>query len=362
MKLFKCQSCGQSIYFENRFCENCGHALGYFPDRGLLTAVEPDGDDWIALTPRHPRVKFCANIKDDVCNWLIPVHQGERFCTACRFNRLIPDLSQENNLAYWRRMEFAKHRLFYTLLALQLPLKNRVDDPEHGLVFDFVADDPATSDATTLTGHNEGVIVINLNEADNAKREAIRSAMHEPYRTLLGHFRHEIGHYFWSILVRDGGDLDAFRAVFGDERADYGAALASYYATGAAEGWQSDFITAYATSHPWEDFAETWAHYLHIIDTLETASAFGLRIHPQDANDHTLHADITFDPHHGASMGPIIKAWLPLTFALNNLNRSMGQEDLYPFILTEKIVRKLQFIQNIIQRNQPVPMTHRRFR
>jgi hypothetical protein len=354
MKFFKCQSCGQSIYFENRFCENCGHALGYLPEASALTAVEPDGEDWIALTPRRPKVRFCANIKPDVCNWLIPAGQSEAFCTACRHNRLIPDLSQGDNLNLWRRMEVAKHRLFYTLLALQLPLKNRVDDPEHGLAFDFPSDDPTVSGPPSLTGHDEGVIVINMNEADDAKREQLRLEMHEPYRTLLGHFRHEIGHYYWNLLVRDGGKLAQCRAVFGDDRADYAEALKRHYEHGAPQDWQTNFISSYATSHPWEDFAETWAHYLHIIDTLETASAFGLRIHPAGTNNNVLNADLNFDPYHAASVDTIMKAWLPLTFAMNNLNRSMGQADLYPFILTKNVIKKLQFIQDIIRGDRAI--------
>jgi hypothetical protein len=91
---------------------------------------------------------------------------------------------------------------------------------------------------------------------------------------LLGHFRHEVGHYFWDRLVAtDPHQLEEFRVLFGDDRQDYGEALKRHYDEGAPANWQDTYISMYATMHPWEDFAETWAHYLHIVDTLETAGA-----------------------------------------------------------------------------------------
>jgi hypothetical protein len=348
MKLFKCQACGQDVYFENRFCGACGHALGYLPRAGVMMAVEPQGEHWRAIGGKRQRLRYCANVVPDACNWLIPADQEEEFCAACRHNRTIPDLSVEVNLERWKKMEFAKHRLFYTLIELDLPLKDLKEDPEHGLAFDFLADDPEKK-SSVLTGHDAGLITINLNEADDAIREKLRTAMHEPYRTLLGHFRHEVGHHFWDILVRDAGRAEQCREIFGDERQDYGEALKRHYGHGAPADWRNSFISAYATAHPWEDFAETWAHYLHIIDTLETASSFGLRIHPASTRNKALHADIDFNPHYAASLRQIIDAWLPLTFAVNSLNRSMGHADLYPFILSEPVVKKLEFIHDIVQ-------------
>jgi hypothetical protein len=278
MRLFKCQACGQAIYFENRFCGSCGLSLGYLPVTGELAALEPEGDHFVALTRKRPMVRYCENIRFDACNWVIAADNGSKFCLACRHNRTIPDLSITENLFRWQQMEIAKHRLFYTLIVLKLPLNNLTDDPEHGLAFDFLLEGP--EEAIVLTGHDAGLITINLKEADDAYRETLRNSMGEPYRTLLGHFRHEVGHYFWDKLVRDAGRLQECRTVFGDERADYSEALENYYAQGPLPDWQGGFISAYATAHPWEDFAETWAHYLHIVDTLETASTFGLRIHP----------------------------------------------------------------------------------
>jgi len=174
-------------------------------------------------------------------------------------------------------------------------------------------------------------------------REEVRTAMGEPYRTLLGHFRHEVGHYFWDRLVEnDAPILEGFRALFGDERQDYGEALTRYYAEGPPANWQNDFVSLYAASHPWEDFAETWAHYLHIVDTLETAAVFGLKVKPRRAKG-ALAAAIDFDPYR-ADMEKLIDAWLPVEFATNNLNRSMGLTDLYPFLLSPRVIDKLSFV------------------
>ncbi len=234
------------------------------------------------------------------------------------------------------------------MLQLKLPLVNRVDDPQHGLVFDFLADPPKAEVPKVLTGHDEGLITIALAEADDAEREKRRVAMGEPYRTLLGHFRHEVGHYYWDCLVRDEGRLDACRAVFGDDSVDYGEALQKHYKEGVPPDWQEHFVSAYATTHPWEDFAETWAHYLHIIDTLEMAGAFGIEVHPGVAPHTVLDADIDVNPYKTGGIDSIIAAWLPLTFAANNLNRCMGASDLYPFVLSPPVIRKLGFIHDLV--------------
>jgi hypothetical protein len=256
----------------------------------------------------------------------------------------------EQNLIRWRRLEAAKRRLFYTLTKLHLPLSTRPQDPQ-GLAFDFLADlsENRSNGPSVLTGHDNGLITINIAEADDAERERQRHSMGEPYRTLLGHFRHEIGHYFWNVLVRNDPSLDPFRQVFGDERQDYGQALQAHYANGPKKNWQEEYVSAYAGSHPWEDFAETWAHYLHIIDTLETANAFGMRVRPKISRGPDLMAEINFDPHQERNLNRLITAWLPLTFAVNSLNRSMGQPDLYPFVLSPAVIAKLAFIHERIQ-------------
>ena len=357
MKLFACQACGQLLLFENTKCERCGHQLGYLPDRNVVSAIEADGDVWKPLAGAKRRFRYCENALHGACNWLVPVESAERFCLACRHNNTIPDLDQTPNLARWQTLETAKHRMFYSLVRLGLPLRNREDDPDHGLEFDFLGD--KTGAPRVLTGHDGGRITISLTETDPAEREKMRVAMGEQYRTLLGHFRHEVGHYYWDVLVRDGGKLDACRAMFGDDGQDYEAALKRHYAQGAPLDWQESFISAYATSHPWEDFAETWAHYLHIVDTLETASAFGLRVSPKAPSSEELRATIDFDPYAPGDFTPLVNAWLPLTFAVNSLNRSMGQPDLYPFVLSPPVIEKLGFIHDLVHglAARPHPIT-----
>jgi hypothetical protein len=346
MKLFECQNCGQPLYFEHVACDSCGLRLGYLPEREVVTALEEVDGAWRALAVPGERFRLCANAQHKVCNWLVPAEDDETFCASCRHNRTIPDLSNPENLEHWRKIEFAKHRLFYTLLRLRLPLTTRPEDP-NGLAFDFLSDPVGASAGAVLTGHASGLITLNVAEADDPERERQRKSMGEPYRTLLGHFRHEIAHYYWDHLVADTLAIDEFRRLFGDEREDYQASLQRYYAQGPAPDWAERFVTAYASAHPWEDFAETWAHYFHIVDTLETAFAFRLRLRPRMAKGADLDALIDFDPH-VAEMDRIIDSWLPLTFAVNSINRSMGQPDLYPFVPAPPVIWKLSFIHNQI--------------
>ncbi|WP_264812688.1 zinc-binding metallopeptidase family protein, partial [Acetobacter oeni] len=267
----------------------------------------------------------------------------------CRYNHVIPDLTKDGNQGRWSKLEQAKHRLFYSLLRLNLPMQSRAENPTGGLMFNF-PDDPADGDPShkIMTGHDEGEITIALREADDVEREKMRVEMGEHYRTLLGHFRHEVGHYYWNVLVRDAGNTDACRAVFGDDSQDYGAALQAHYQNGPPAGWPEQYVSAYATTHPWEDFAETWAHYLHIVDTLETAVAYGIAVDPSVVRDDSLTQHFEFDPYEAGSFDQILQAWLPLTLAVNSLNRSMGQQDLYPFVITPAIANKLHFIHRLV--------------
>lgn len=352
MKLFECQVCGQPIYFENTRCERCGHRLGYLPTLTRLSALRPEGETWEALAAPGVPQRFCANAAFDACNWLVPVAEQADYCLACRHNRTIPNLSDPQNLTRWRKIEVAKRRLFYTLLRLGLPLVDRRRDPERGLAFDFLVDRGDAEDRgdAVMTGHASGLITINAAEADEAERERRRTAMDEPYRTLLGHFRHEVGHHYWDLLVADTPQIEPCRALFGDERQDYGAALERHYRDGPPADWQDGFISSYATAHPWEDFAETWAHYLHIVDTLETAMSFGLSVKPRIAAGEWLTGAIDFDPYGVVRIDDLIRAWLPLSAAVNSLNRSMGQPDLYPFVLAPTVVGKLGFIHDLVRR------------
>jgi hypothetical protein len=357
MKLFKCQNCGQLLCFENRRCERCGFTLGYLPEEEVLSALTSVSDVWEAMAVPGRLYRFCANAGADACNWLVPNDSPDAYCLACRHNRTVPDLSRPENRLAWQKLEFAKHRLFYALLRLDLPLLTRQESAENGLVFDFLADPPPETGPKVMTGHDEGLITIALVEADDAERERRRTAMGEPYRTLLGHFRHEVGHYYWDRLVRDAGRLEACREVFGDDSQDYGEALQRHYAAGPPPDWQANFVSAYAATHPWEDFAETWAHYLHIIDTLEMARAFNVVVRPELDETHLLEARITFDPYGYEDMNTLIGAWLPLTFALNGLNRCMGISDPYPFVLSPAVIRKLAFINDLVHDRIPAAVS-----
>jgi hypothetical protein len=346
MRIFHCDHCGQLVFFENVRCLACEHALAYAPDVGDVLSLEPSADGCWRSTKRRSEdraYRLCTNYDQaNVCNWAVPVEDAEPLCASCRLTRTTPDLAEPGHRGAWYRLEVAKRRLIYDLLRLGLPVANKTVDPAHGVVFDFLA----AAGTAVLTGHADGVITIDVAEADDAERERRRAELHEPYRTLLGHFRHEIGHYYWGRLLARGDGLDAFRVAFGDERVDYAEAVQRHYDHGAPEGWQERFVSAYASTHPWEDFAETWAHYLHMIDTLETAAACGVSLRPWRADEPALTMAGQEDVR-----GPFdrkIAAWFPLTYVLNNLNRGLGLPDGYPFVLSDAVIAKLRFVHETI--------------
>lgn len=352
MKLFNCQKCGQLLYFENTRCVNCQSPLGFWArPMNLLALVAQSDGTLMAYGQDVPRFRFCRNAEYQTCNWLLPAESPEDFCEACQLNQTIPNLSHEPNLNLWRKMEVAKHRLIYSLMQLGLPVKSKEKYPDTGLAFDFLADQPLPSGKMqrVMTGHADGLVTININEADDALRVQAQQSMGERYRTLLGHFRHEVGHYYWNLIVMDTPYLNAFRSLFGDEQQDYGESLKQHYAQGAPEDWSARFISAYASSHPWEDWAETWAHYLHMIDTLATAYTFGLHVAPRADDSATLAASIDHDPYQTANFDLLYAQWLPLTVAMNSINRSMGQPDLYPFVIPPPVVKKLKYVHTVCQ-------------
>ncbi|OUJ73678.1 zinc-binding metallopeptidase family protein [Hymenobacter crusticola] len=353
MKLFKCNHCGQTLFFENNVCEKCKYPLGFeIQELKLLPLVKQEEELFtIYNKPKSTQYKYCANHAHDVCNWLVPADNDSPFCVACSLNRTIPDLSKPSYVERWKAIEVAKHRLVFSLLQMKLPVFSKAVDQETGLSFDFVADENEDKSKRILTGHANGLITLNIAEADDIEREMARKAMDELYRTVLGHFRHEVGHYYWDRLIDNTEHLEEFRQLFGDEQEDYGEALKKHYAQGPPADWNQHYISAYATSHPWEDWAETWAHYLHIMDTLQTASAFRLSIHPEVAKeaDH-LEADLTEDPYKLSDFTTIMNMWLPLTFTMNSLNRSMGLHDPYPFIIYPEVMQKMAFIHRVCDR------------
>ncbi len=346
MRIFTCQNCGQLLHFENTVCMRCGMALGFLPEQLVLSALTAEGDAVTAMADGG-HWRLCHNAGQALCNWLVPADGNSTFCPACALNHTIPDLSQPGNPERWQALEAAKRRLIYALIRLDLPLKSKQEDKEGGLAFDFLSD--AGSKQPVMTGHDDGLITINIAEADSAERERRRLELGEPYRTLLGHLRHEVGHYYWDVLVRDGGKLEAARAVFGDETLDYQEALERHYQQGAPANWQDNYVSAYATMHPWEDFAETWTHYLHMVDTLDTAASFGLVVDPGVTDDPTLNTEIGFNPYRVREFDRLVQAWLPVTVAVNSLNRSMGQPDLYPFALSPATIEKLHFIHELVR-------------
>lgn len=346
MKVFTCTHCGQILHFENATCLRCGTRLGFLPDQLLLSPVAPRHDGHLVADLDDSGLwQTCRNAGLIDCNWLVPAGTGEEFCQACALNRTIPNLDVAGNLARWSEIESAKRRLVYALIRLGLPIRRPAGETEAGLAFDFVADTP---DKPVLTGHEDGLVTVNIAEADSPERERRRVEMAEPYRTLLGHLRHEVGHYYWDVLVREGGRLDETRAVFGDESVDYAEALESHYASGPPPDWQQTHVSAYATAHAWEDFAETWAHYLHMISTLDTARSFGIIVDPSVSSEPESEAHFERDPYKAADFEALVEDWLPLTVALNSLNRSMGQPDLYPFVLPPLVITKLGFIHALV--------------
>jgi hypothetical protein len=361
LKVFHCDHCGHLLFFENVNCVHCGRALAYVPElRTVLSldlVAEPAGaaagapdrpGRWTSPHARGRTFRLCANYaKHMVCNWALPDDDPNELCRACRLTRTIPNLSRPGNHERWYRVEVAKRRLVYTLDHLELPLRDRFADPEGGLAFEFLEDTPGAP--RILIGHAKGVITLNIAEADDAERIRRKVELNEPYRTLLGHFRHESGHYYWDRLVAPSPDrLDAFRATFGDERPDYQAAVARHYQTGAPPGWENRYVSAYAAMHPWEDWAETWAHYLHMVDTLETAAACGISIRPARVDEPTLTAVPDPIAEDNLPFDRMIASWGPITYVLNNLNRGLGNPDAYPFVLSTPAVEKLAFVHDVV--------------
>ncbi len=322
-----------------------------------MAAFEPQDDgNWRRVKDDRPIagpdvLRPCRNYAvANVCNWMVPTDDPHEFCASCRFTQIIPALNKPENREHWFRLERAKRRLIYSLRGLRLPLRTREEDPHHGLAFQFLEDVP--SGERVLTGHSEGIITLNVAEADDAYREKTRHAMHEPYRTLLGHFRHEVGHYYWDLLVDHTPRIHRFRELFGDERADYGAALRRLYDEGPLANWETRFISAYASVHPWEDWAETWAHYLHMTDGLHSAEHWGFALMPLEADQSPL--DVVDIRQRARNFDTLLfKQWMPLTLFLNALNRSLGHPDAYPFSVAPPVVEKLRFIDEIIREVGP---------
>lgn len=353
-RAFRCR-CGRPVFFRNSECLACHTPLGYDTARLVLRPLQPDrAPDWwrpVGSTLRAPRFRRCVNLNSAAaCNWLVA--EGDPHagllpqCRSCRLTRRKPDLSDPANAAGWGSIEVAKRRLVSQLLGLRLPVQARVgEDPRRGLAFDLLR--AAPGGPAVITGHADGVITLDIEEADDAIREQRRTALREPYRTLLGHLRHESGHYYWQRLVEGSAWPAAYRELFGDERQDYAAALRRHHELGPPADWAQRHVSAYASSHPWEDWAETWAHYLHMVDTVDTARSFKLDVAGVDLQYEPFDAGLPQGPEAAAFL-LLLQSWMELTGVLNELSRSMGAADFYPFVLSAPAVRKLYLVHRVV--------------
>jgi hypothetical protein len=374
MKTFQCNCKDKStLFFESSHCLSCGRTVGLDDDFDQVEPYELDKETGLFFKTSEPQIfyKKCDNnSKYHVCNGMVnlntfvPVEDSdEMLCFACRFNETVPDLSIKEHIPLWKKMETAKRRALYTLKALPVPLRNIKQDPENGLSFDFTTDrdvkdhfaSKLPDHETIFTGHDCGHITINLAEADDVARSHTKFAMGERYRTLLGHFRHELGHYYFDQLISNSPQKHALcKQYFGDDELDYQEALKRHYEQGAPENWRDTFISSYATMHPYEDWAETWAHYMHIIDTLETAQNYSITGSTAHVNEETEEMDELRLPQDAyyfsaqTSITEILDTWIDFSVILNSLNRSMGLADAYPFVLTQAVRTKLAFIHHAI--------------
>ena len=345
MRTFACRRCGQLVFFDNTACLNCGAGLGFlWETRELQTLTAPAGaPDLLApIDPDGNTYVRCRNVSAAACNWL--VRDPGSLCFSCSLTRTRPGDDDPGGLAALAEAEAAKRRLMFELGELSLPIVS-FRDRAGGLVFDLLS----SRDAPVTTGHAGGVITLDLAESDHVRRIQRRQQLQEAYRTVLGHLRHEIGHYFFPILTPDPGALERVRAAFGDERADYNAALERHYQQGPPDDWAERHVSAYATMHPSEDWAETFAHYLHIRDTLQTAASHRVQVHGPETGSHLRPAGkfVSIPGSSSGDFGQYIATWLPLTYALNALNRSMGRDDLYPFVLAGPVQDKLGLVHEL---------------
>jgi len=320
MRNLFCPKCSERIFFEQGRCARCSQRLAF--------------DPLLLVTRRLEEVKPCSNRDLIGCNW--SADEKSRYCCSCALTRTIPNLGSTKNRLLWSRVEEAKRRLVYDLCRLKLPLKSEANQ----LSFDILSDDP--EEGPIMTGHSAGLITLNLAEADDLERETRRVAFREPYRTLLGHFRHEVGHFCWDLLVDETQLRGPFRLIFGNESQSYENALKAYHERTDRSYDRAAFISEYASSHPWEDWAETFAHFLHIVSVLDSVAGLPLSLESRALE--TLR-----DPYLESDFSALLASWTPLAYSLNELNRSLGLGDAYPFQLSSVAIGKLHFIHMAIQ-------------
>ncbi|MGJ7457596.1 zinc-binding metallopeptidase family protein [Halomonas sp. RA08-2] len=294
---------------------------------GTPLAYDPQARAFITMPP------YCANRDVIGCNWIAP-EQGA-FCRSCAMTALAPDPSLPYAMPHWAKTEAAKRWVIDNLGRWNW---FRPEDPGAPPVFHMLAEGPTP----VAMGHAGGVVTISVAEADPVLRTARREALEEPYRTMIGHMRHEISHMLWWRLSLRDDFLEAFRSMFGDEREDYAEALQRHYVNGPPAGWRSSFVSTYASAHPHEDWAETAAHLLHLTDIADSFVAAGLSS-----------PDLPYpgwDPYMESDADRLIRVATHQVMAVNHINRSMGLPDLYPFVLSDITRQKLVFMHDWLRR------------
>ncbi|WP_071797159.1 zinc-binding metallopeptidase family protein [Natronohydrobacter thiooxidans] len=313
MKIFHCPGCRADLYFDNLAC-SCGLEVGYDPAAQSFTGSQ----------------HFCANRDSIGCNWIAAPDQP--LCESCGMTSMHPDLSVPGNEMHWARAEAAKRHVLAGLMRWGwFTAGDSGPRPE----FHMLAEATSQGAVDVTMGHAAGLVTINLAEADALERVRRREMLGEPYRTLIGHFRHEIAHFLFERLSGRGSFLADFRALFGDERQDYRAALARHYADGPPPDWQSAHVTAYAAAHPHEDWAESAAHAMHLTDLTDSFCAAGLGLGDVIAQGYDAFRDT--DP------ARLLDRAIAIGVAMNHVNRAVGQPDIYPFVNTAVAREKLGF-------------------
>ena len=294
---------------------------------GTPVAYDPQARAFVSMPP------FCANRDVIGCNWIAP-KQGA-FCRSCAMTALAPDPEIPGAMANWAETEAAKRWVIDNLGRWHW---FRPEDPGTRPFFHMLAD----GDTLAPMGHGDGVVTISVSEADAVVRTTRKEALNEPYRTMIGHMRHEIAHMLWWRLSLREDFLTAFREMFGDERADYPAALQRHYEHGPSRDWELFYLTSYASSHPHEDWAETVAHLVHLTDITDSFVATGL-VSPEMPRHN-------WDAYAEPDTATLVRVASALTTRVNHVNRSMGLSDIYPFVLSEKARQKLAFVHDWLRR------------
>lgn len=346
MKIFECPNCLNPLSFESTQCARCGHAVGYLKQYSELKLLVP-GEDGKIHTEEGRTFQYCQHYQYGVCNWLVPTDSAHSLCDVCRLDQNFPEINSEDQRAIWKEMEQAKHRIIYSLNRLNLPVVSKIDAPDHGLSFEFLTEEYPSSPARN--GYSNGLITINLSRADARSTGSLHHRIEEHHGSIMSFLRHETGQYYWEQLVLSNrAILQTFRDLFGDEIPDYTEALNQHHQLGPPDNWQKNYSSKYATFHARADWAETWSHYLYLMDLLESAYVLGLSIRPnlQSASSMSMYA--SFDPYKETEFEKILDAIIPLNFAVSHLNQNTEQPNLFSFSIPEPVIRKLRFVHQLL--------------